>query len=193
MDLLSELRTRPAPRSDALAGAVARRLDRPLAMLGLGLAYYFVVANDVLLAGGYALYRIGRHVYGWPLPHWYIIGSAILLIPVMWIAFWPFRWWRRRRLGAALELGRTGDVIEGEIAQWRQRGRGWHAVIWFTHDGREHAVVDTSGTMRPDDRPVGAAIPLLYAPRFTRALCFTSDGDGVPGQVQDGPRTTDRI
>src|SRR5690348_16481460 len=160
MDLLGELRTRPAPRSDALSRAVARRLDRPLAMLGIGLAYFVVVANDAVLLGGYGLYRLGRYLYGWPLPHWYLVGSAIALIPVLWIAFWPFRWWRRRRRAAGLELGRTGEVIEGEIAQWRQRGRGWHAVIWFAHGGQEHAIVDASETMRPADQPVGAAVPL---------------------------------
>src|SRR5689334_2044031 len=88
MDLLGELRTRPAPRPDALALAVARRLDRPLAMLGIGLAYFVVVANDALLLGGYGLYRLGGYLYGWPLPHWYLVGSAIALIPVLWLAFW---------------------------------------------------------------------------------------------------------
>ena len=193
MNLVGELRAASVPRSDALASAVARRLDSPFAMLGIGLAYYLLVANDVLLGAGYGLFLLGRHLYGVPLPGWYLAVSAVALIPLLWVAFWPFRWWKRRRVAASLDLGRSGHVIDGEIAEWRQRGRGWHAVIWFTHEGREHAVVDNSETMRPAERPVGAPVPLLYAPHLTRALCFTSDGDAVPGRVQDGPRTSDRI
>lgn len=189
MDLLNELRATKAPRSDALARSVALQLDRRLALLGLGLLYYLLVSNEVLLAVGYGLFALGRHLFAAALPTWYLALSAFALVGLLWLSLWPFRWWKNRRVDAALELGRTGEVIEGEIAQWRQRGNATFAVIWFAHAGHEHAILDDARReMGPTQFPVGTRVPLLYAPRITRALYFAPDGRSLPVIVQDGPR-----
>lgn len=187
MDLLSQLREAPAPRPEAVARQVARRVDRPLAMLAFGLLYFGLFASYVVLGAGYGLLELGGYLFGSP-PWWFAVCVGLVLLAVLWLAFWPFRWWKRRRALPALELGRNGTVLEGELAAWRQRGRVSYAVIWFSHGGREHGIQDVmSARFTPASTPVGTPIPVLYAPTSRRALYFAADGAGLAGRVHDKP------
>ena len=188
MNLLSELRASSVPRPEPLARAVARRVEGRLAMIAWGVLYYVFFANYLLLGAGYGLFLIGVHVVGKPIPLWYVAACVVPMLAAIWLAFWPFRWWRRRRVAPRIELGRTGQLVDGEVAAWRQRGKAMFVVVWFEHAGHEYALQSPAGPgITPSAAPVGTRVPVLFAPRILSALYFGPDGRGAGARVQQKP------